>query len=155
MRKILLLLGFGFVVTLGAEPAAAQTPVKFFVTSGKGPDLTSPRGIRAADDHCGTLGYNAGFGEVQWRAYLDVPATDGQPAVRAKDRIGNGPWHNYYGVVIAENVEQLTAGGNLNVQTALNERGEQVYREGSGPSPAEILASGKPDPNGMYFCFAE
>ena len=151
MRKILLLLGIAFV--FGAAPAEAQ--MKFFVPSQKGPDLSGPRGIRGADDHCATLAYNAGFGDFQWRAYLDVPASGGQPAVRARDRIGSGPWYNYNGVLIAENVEQLVNGGNLNVYTAVTERGEQVYTEGSSPSPAEILASGKPDPNGLYLCFAE
>ena len=154
MRKILLLLGMLFA--FGSESAVAQAPMKFFVTGGKGPDVAGPRGIRGADDHCATLGYNAGFGDAQWRAFLDAPAAEGQPAVRAKDRIGAGPWHNFYGVLIAENVEQLLSGGsNLNVQTALNERGEPVYSAGSSPAPAEILATAKPDANGLYFCFAE
>ena len=45
--------------------------------------------------------------------------------VNARDRIGNGPWQNAKGVVIAKNVEELHgANNNLTKQTALTEKGE-------------------------------
>ncbi len=47
-----------------------------------------------------------------WRAYLSAAAEGGQPAVNARDRIGNGPWFNSRGVQIAANLEDLHASKN-------------------------------------------
>ena len=105
----------------GAEPVAGQAApeMSFFLA------LTGPtRGadgpvLEVSDEHCAQLAYAQGFGHLAWRAYLDGP---GQ---RARDRIGSGPWHNYYGVLIAESVAQLHSDeNNLWQESALTVTGE-------------------------------
>lgn len=153
MRKVLLLLAV--MLVWGTDSAVAQTPMKFFVTSTVGPDATGSRGIRAPDEHCELLGYGAGYGDFQWRAFLDAPAAGDTPAVKAIDRIGNGPWHNYEGALIAESRDALSSGAhNLDRQTAIDELGSRVYASQNSPSPADLIKSGAPDPDGRYFCFA-
>jgi hypothetical protein len=96
----------------------------FFITStgpGKGADLG---GLEGADRHCQALAQAAGAGDRTWRAYLSTQAVDGAPAVNARDRIGNGPWQNAKGEVIARHVEELHNGNSIAKQTALSEKGE-------------------------------
>jgi len=38
---------------------------------------------------------------------LSTQAADGKPAVNARDRIGNGPWKNSKGAVVAKDVAEL------------------------------------------------
>src|SRR5499425_2886312 len=94
-------LGFG----LGAQ--AQQANMSFFVTSvgsGKGADLG---GLAGADAHCQQLAQAAGAGAKTWKAYLSTNGRGGANAVNARDRIGNGPWQNAKGVVIATSVADL------------------------------------------------
>src|SRR5690606_24868537 len=73
----------------------------------------------------------AGAGDKTWRAYLSTSEED------ARDRIGDGPWYNAEGEMIAENVEQLHGENNLDGETALNEMGEAPnYLVGDPPAPA-------------------
>src|SRR5256714_12186151 len=113
------------VVSLGSSASHAQQPppqspnMTFFVASngpGKGADLG---GLEGADRHCQTLAQAAGAGGKTWRAYLSTQAADGQPAVNARDRVGNGPWQSSKGVVIAKNVAELHGAHNLTTQTTL------------------------------------
>src|SRR5690606_10518601 len=81
----------------------------FFVTSvgpGKGADLG---GLEGADRHCQSLAQSAGAGNRTWRAYLSTQGASlsDTNVVNARDRIGNGPWHNARGVLIARNVDEL------------------------------------------------
>jgi hypothetical protein len=70
----------------------------------------------------------AGAGSRTWRAYL---STD---SVNARDRIGDGPWHNADGVLIANNVDDLHSdSANVNKETAIDENGNVI--NGSGDSP--------------------
>jgi hypothetical protein len=108
----------------------------FFLTSvgmGNGADLG---GLEGADNHCVTLAEAVGAVNQTWRAYLSTQTTDGQPAVNARDRIGEGPWHNANGLLIANNVDQLHYdNSNLNYEYALNERGERMNSGAMGDSP--------------------
>lgn len=130
------------LVTLQA-PAAAQedqAPMTFFITSegpGNGADLG---GLEGADQHCQMLASRVGADDLAWRAYLSATASDDQPAVNARDRIGPGPWHNQEGVLIARDVEQLhSAEANLTRQTILTETGEMVNGRGDSPNQHDIL----------------
>src|SRR6185503_17469827 len=85
----------------------AKSVMTFFVTSngsGKGGDLG---GLAGADAHCTALAKAEGAGDHTWRAYLSTSAAAGQPAVNVRDRIGNGPWYNSGGDLIATTLEQL------------------------------------------------
>src|SRR5262245_43798092 len=129
----------------GSVPAQQQAPMTFFVTSvgsGKGADFG---GLAGADKHCQTLAAKAGAGKRVWRAYLSTSAASGSPAVHAAERVGKGPWHNAKGVLISRNVEDLHDSNNINKQTALTERGEQVNGRGDTPNLHDILTGSQPN----------
>ena len=137
----------------GGQPggaAAQRQPMSFFVTSvGKG-DGANLGGLAGADAHCQALAKAAGRGDAVWRAYL---STQGAGAVSARDRIGNGPWHNFRGQVISANngvlhgdtIEQARLGNPLGKQLALNEKGELVNGVGDKPNQHDILTGSTPD----------
>jgi len=131
---------------IAAQPANAQsTNTSFFVTSngvGNGANLG---GLAGADNHCQTLAQATGAGAKTWRAYLSTQAADGQPAVNARDRIGKGPWQNSKGVVIAKDVAELHSGNNINKETALTDKGEQVNGYGDKPNRHDVLTGSQPD----------
>ena len=90
----------------------AQNNMTFFITSvgsGKGGDLG---GLAGADAHCQQLSQAAGAGGKTWRAYLSTNQANPGGAVNARDRIGNGPWQNAKGVVIATSVADLHSATN-------------------------------------------
>jgi hypothetical protein len=139
------------VLMLGLSGAhAQQVPpapnMSFFVTSapvGKGGDLG---GLAGADAHCQQLAATAGAGGKTWRAYLSSPETPTAKGINARDRIGNGPWLNAKGVVIAQNVEDLhSANNNLSRDTALTERGTAVAGIGYQPNWHDALTGSDPD----------
>ena len=120
----------------------------FFVTSvglGKGGDLG---GLEGADRHCQQLAAAAGAGDRTWHAYLSTQAPKfNEPGfVNARDRIGNGPWQNARGVVIAKNLDDLhSASNNVNKQTALDEKGQVVNGAGDQPNKHDMLTGSRPD----------
>ena len=95
------------------QTAAAQHgmpgghPMGFFVTSEPIGDGGNLGGLEGADAHCQNLATAVGSGDLDWRAYLSTQARPGTPAINARDRIGDGPWHNYDGVMIASSVAHL------------------------------------------------
>lgn len=90
------------------EPGAGT--MSFFVTSTK--SVTGNLGgLRGADDRCQSLAIAAGFGRKSWRAYLSVerdPDNGGGPT-DARSRIGDGPWWNASGVLVARDLSELHA----------------------------------------------
>ena len=103
----LLILSANTAFAQQAPSDAPKPPLGFFVTSvgsGKGADLG---GLAGADAHCQKLATDAGAGNRTWRAYLSTQATADQPAVNARDRIGNGPWANANGAIVANDVAHL------------------------------------------------
>lgn len=130
---------------LAAAPLGAQEPseeMSFFVTSegaGNGADFG---GLEGADEHCRDLAESVGAGEREWRAYL---STEGPDGVDARDRIGEGPWHNFEGVRIAGDVEELHGDNLLEKSTALDEQGEQVNGVGDAPNRHDILTGSEAD----------
>ena len=124
-----------------APPALPQAPnMSFFVTGngpGKGADLG---GIEGADRHCQTLAERHGAGGKTWRAYLSTQPADGKPAVNARDRIGNGPWQNFKGTVVATSVDDLHSANNkLGVDNSLSERGLIIPYRGFVPNRHDVL----------------
>jgi len=152
MTRIRISIGVATAAFAVASLAAAQSPdMTFFVTStgsGKGADLG---GLAGADKLCQTLAATVGAGGKTWRAYL---STQGAGAVNAKDRIGDGPWQNAKGVVVAKNNADLHgASNNLNKQTAITEKGEVLNGRGDTPNRHDILTGTQPD--GTAFTVAE
>lgn len=119
-----------------AEPQEPRQQMGFFITSegpGNGGDLG---GLEGADAHCQALAEAVGAGDSTWRAYLSAQETDAAPAVHARDRIGEGPWHNAEGLQIAADVDDLHYNNaNIRYEYALNERGETVNSGAMGDSP--------------------
>ncbi len=132
-------------LALVAGVHAQQPGMTFFITSagpGKGADLG---GLAGADRHCQSLAAAAGAGKLTWRAYLSTSAADGKPAVNARDRIGNGPWHNAEGRLIARNVAELHGNNNVSWMTALTEKGQRVNNSATPPNMHDILTGSQPD----------
>ena len=123
----------------------AASDMTFFLTSvgpGNGADLG---GLSGADAHCQQLAEAVGAGDRTWRAYLSTQASGGEPAANARDRIGQGPWQNAKGVVIAQDLAELHGDNDLNKDTALSERGEVVNGRGDTPNRHDILTGSQPD----------
>jgi hypothetical protein len=124
----------------------AKSVTTFFVTStglGKGGDLG---GLAGADAHCMALATAEGAGDHTWRAYLSTSATNGQPAVNARDRIGKGPWYNAGGELIAMNLEELHSDkARINKEMAVTERLDTVNGVGDSPNRHDILTGSRSD----------
>ena len=127
------------ILTAAAQAALAADPnTSFFVTStgsGQGGNLG---GLEGADAHCSKLAEAAGIEGKTWRAYLSTQE-DGQRGVSARDRIGEGPWHNAKGVLIAQDLDQLHLAPNIVKTTALDENGELVNGRGDKPNRHDLL----------------
>ena len=137
MKWIPTILVLGLAITLPGHASAQDDPLGFFITSvgpGDGGDLG---GLDGADAYCQELAEAEGAGDRTWRAYLSTQASGGQPAVNARDRIGEGPWFNAEGLSIAANADDLHySNANINYDHALNERGERVNSGANGDSPS-------------------
>jgi hypothetical protein len=130
------------LITLGVsiDVHAQQADMSFFVTSvgpGKGGDLG---GLTGADAHCQSLAQAVGAGNKTWRAYLSTNQAAQGGAVNARDRVGNGPWKNAKGEVIATSVADLhSPNSKIGRATALNEKGEPIKMRGDTPNQHDIL----------------
>lgn len=128
------------VLLMGAPGAMAQQdhPMGFFVTSvgiGNGGNLG---GLAGADAHCGKLADAAGSKRRTWQAYLSTQEK-GKRGISARSRIGNGPWYNANGELIASDLDQLHIGPNIVLRTALDENGKRVKGRASKPNEHDIL----------------
>ncbi|HLH96303.1 MAG TPA: lectin [Xanthobacteraceae bacterium] len=158
-RTLWIVAACSVVAVIGASPALAQAPgpqpfpMSFFVTSvglGRGGDLG---GLAGADAHCQRLAEAVGSTGKIWHAYLSTQARPGQAAINARDRIGNGPWHNSKHLPIAADLAELNGdtielarlGSNLFKQSALNEKGEIINGVGDTPNMHDILTGSQTD----------
>lgn len=136
----------------GMQTESGPAGMSFFITSvgpGKGADLG---GLEGADRHCQALAKAAGAGGREWRAYLSTQAPKFSESgyINARDRIGNGPWQNAKGVVIARNLDDLhSARANVNKETALDEKGQPVNGRTDKPNKHDILTGSRPDGTGF------
>ena len=141
------LLLMGLSTAAQAQQAPPQSPnMTFFVVSagpGKGADLG---GLEGADRLCQSLAQAAGAGGKTWRAYLSTQAEGGAQAVNARDRIGRGPWQNFKGEVVAQNVDDLHGDNNkLGMQNSQTERGTIIAGVGYTPNYHDVLTGSQPD----------
>ena len=160
------LAALALVVTLGTYLALAQQqqpagrggggqqappqPMSFFVTSMAKGDGANYGGLAGADAWCQQLAMAAGRGGVKWVAYL---STQGPGAVNARDRIGQGPWYNARGQMIAMNLGELHGdtlevarlGNRVNKQSARSEKGDVINGVGDMPNQHDILTGSTPE----------
>jgi hypothetical protein len=84
---------------------------------------------------------------------LSTQAANGEPAINARDRIGNGPWYNVKGVMIAKNLSDLHGdtldsarfGNGITKTEALTEKGEVVKGLGDNVNQHDMLTGSKLD----------
>jgi len=127
-------------------PAFAQEgELSFFITSEGPGDGANLGGLEGADAHCQMLAENVGSEGRVWRAYLSTQVPGGR-GISARDRIGDGPWYNSKGELIAQNIDELHILPNIYTSTALTEQGEQVrHRGGELPVEHDILTGSQVD----------
>ena len=146
-----------------ASDAVPSSLMTFFVTSepiGNGGNLG---GLAGADAHCQKLASAVGAGQRTWRAYLSTQARPGQPAVNARDRIGNGPWYHSKERVVdylnrrlsrplvksqihGDTLLEAQRGSNMSKEFALTEKGDIVNGIGDPlPTRHDILTGSQPD----------
>lgn len=110
--------------------------------------------LEVSDTQCTDLAYAQGYGHLTWRAYLNGTGADGEGDQIARERIGRGPWLNYYGVPIADDLAQLHSDeNNLWVESAVTVLGEYPP-DGALEIPMGSRLDGSLYTRaGPYFCF--
>jgi hypothetical protein len=146
LRIILLASAFLLVPSLAV---AEDRPMGFFITSVNPGDGANLGGLEGADAHCQTLAEAAGSTGRTWRAYLSTEE-DGERGISARSRIGNGPWYNAVGDLIALDLDQLHLNPNIVKRTALDENGNRVKGRGDDPNQHDILTGSMAD-GSAYF----
>jgi hypothetical protein len=143
---MMLCAGLGSLTVLAQPAAPKPSPqMSFFATSaglGHGANLG---GLAGADAHCQELAAAAGAGNKTWHAYLSTQARPGAPAVNARDRIGNGPWYNFKGEMIAadqahlhgDSIELARLGNNITKLSDLTEKGGIIPGLTDGTNPRD------------------
>lgn len=132
--------------------ALEPSQMSFFVTSSTHDGNLG--GLDGADEICNDLADAAGAGNKTWAAYLSAE-NDGTP-IHARTRIGEGPWYNAEGVLVAQDLTSLhTLVGDHDL--FITEKGERVNGQwnsstGTDGAPAnehDIMTGS--DSNGMLF----
>jgi len=127
-----------------AAASAGDHSMGFFVTSTGIGDGGNLGGLDGADAHCAGLATTAGSSGRTWRAYLSTQV-EGKRGISARDRIGQGPWYNAVGELIAGDLDELHISPNLVKRTAVDENGNQVKGRGDKPNQHDILTGSKAD----------
>jgi hypothetical protein len=171
LRNTRYIFGMLAVCLLGSYLAFAQNaknppmPMSFFITSAGPGDGGNLGGLAGADAQCLRLATAVGAGNKTWHAYLSTQASGNQPAVNARDRIGQGPWYNSKGIRVADDVgelhgdtlDQARLGNNINLATALTEKGDRVGGVFESQNLHDIMTGSQPDgraftDNGDHTC---
>ena len=137
------------VLAQGQAPAAPQAPMSFFITSAV-PGHGNLGGIAGADQICQNLAAAAGAGNKTWHAYMSQEQRGNTPRVNARGRIGQGPWFNAKGGLIASNVgdlhgDQQRDRNNIKKAVALDEKGNEVNGVGNMPNAHDMLTGSDSD----------
>ena len=135
----------------------------FFVTSEPIGDGANLGGLEGADAHCQALATAVGAGDKTWRAYLSTQERPDQPAVNARDRIGDGPWYHSKARILdylnrrlnrpliksqihGDTLLEAQRGSNMTREFALTEHGEIVNGIGDPlPTRHAILTGSQTD----------
>ncbi len=129
-------------------PTGVQSGARVFVSSAT--SVTGNLGgLPGADNRCRSLAAAAGLGDKEWRAYLSVerdPANGNRPT-HARDRIGEGPWTNVNGQIVANTLAELHARPG-DAALFITENGDRINGQwlGSpGPVQHDILTGSNAD----------
>lgn len=139
------------------QPAAlmAQSPDMNFFVAVEGASWGADQpALEVSDTECTDLAYAQGFGHLTWHAYLDGSAADGEGDQVARGRIGTGPWYNFYGVMIAQDLQQLHSDdNNLWEESAVTVLGEYPPDGALTIPPGSELTGSLYTREGPFFCF--
>ncbi len=139
MKKIIAMIVAALILCVQLN-AAQDNAMSFFLTSAGPGNGANLGGLEGADAHCQSLAESVGAGSRTWRAYLSIDS------VNARDRIGNGPWLNANGDLIASSVDDLhSENANVNKETAVDENGAVVNGSGDNPNRHDILTGSRLD----------
>jgi len=114
------------------QPPPPPPPMTFFIAAS--PTGTGNLGgIAGADQICQNAAQASGglnFNHT-WHAYLSQEQRATMPRLDARDRIGNGPWYNAKGQLVASNVADLHGDqqrdrNNIQRATALDARANEI-----------------------------
>jgi hypothetical protein len=114
----------------GGSSGTAHAMMNFFVTSDTRP-TGNLGGLAGSDMRCQMLAMAVGHGSKTWRAYLSVAT----PPTNARDRIGDGPYYNSVGMMLAANKNALHM---INGDPALflDEKGNRINGQwANSPTP--------------------
>jgi hypothetical protein len=122
--------------------------MSFFVTS-QTSKTGNLGGLKAADQRCQALAMAVGAGSKTWRAYLsaDEDPDNANMPVNARDRIGDGPFYNQKGALLASDLDALHARKG-DADLFIDEKGNKINGQWQGsPTPNEhdILTGSKAD----------
>jgi hypothetical protein len=151
------LLGSAPVLAQGAPPPINPNLASFFVA--ENPNGTGNLGgLAGADQLCQQQAQSLGApaSTKTWHAYLSQEQRGNQPRVNARNRIGNGPWYNVRGQLIASNVADLHGDqqrdrNNIQKATALDVKGNEVPGAGGAPGTNQHDAMTGSDSGGRAF----
>jgi len=123
----------GSVAVLAQNAPPPPTPAMSFFVGVNPTGTGNLGGIAGADEICQNNAQAAGglnFNHI-WHAYLSQEQRGNTPAINARDRIGEGPWYNAKGVMIASSVAELHGDqqrdrNNIQRATALDARGNLI-----------------------------
>jgi len=144
----LVVLGIRQGQSFGAESTQTNPNMSFFVSSAKS-KTANLGGLQGADRICQQLASAVGLGNKTWHAYLSIERDpdNGNKPTDARSRIGNGPWINAKGVMVAKDLAELHARkGDADV--FLDERGQRIPGQWpDSPKPVEhdILTGSTPE----------
>ena len=68
------------------------------------------QGIEGADSICQSIAIATGHGEKRWRAYLSATDDGSGNPVHAIERVGQGPWYDANGRLVANDIDGLLSG---------------------------------------------
>ena len=124
-----------FSLVLEARGGTPHPSSSFFATSiGNGANGGNYGGLGGADTRCANLAAAVGLDDRTWAAYLsgraqpfdpNDPNDPNNPVINARDRIGDGPWFNVAGTLIATDVTDLHTNG-IPVADVIDENGDPI-----------------------------
>lgn len=143
--KLLTIILGTMVLFCSWQVSAEDRTMGFFITSAGMGDGANLGGLKGADAHCEKLASAVGAGDRDWKAYLSTGA-EGKRGVFARARIGEGPWYNAHGILIAANLTDLHLyNKTITLETALDESGNRIKGRGDKPNEHDILTGTQPD----------
>jgi hypothetical protein len=116
-----------------AQAQQPQQPTPSFFVAENPNGTGNLGGLAGADQICQTQAQALGAAAAAktWHAYLSQEQRGNTPKVNARGRIGQGPWYNVKGQLIASSVADLHGDqqrdrNNIQAATALDVKGEQI-----------------------------